>query len=128
MAMAILPPPPTKPKPRPDSVVLAGEEKKKTTLSHVLTGEELVMESSGLRVWLQLRISSQGCNWIFWRKNNSSAFGTVYNLSQDQLSIIRTPHCMRKDQAYNEPVVQESLYPLISHPIWQEQGQTLAEF
>ena len=40
VAMAMLPPPPTKPITLPDSVVLAGEEKKKTLLSHVLKGEE----------------------------------------------------------------------------------------
>ena len=39
-AMAMLPPPPTKPITLPDSVVLAGKEKKKSTLSHVLKGEE----------------------------------------------------------------------------------------
>ena len=31
---------PKNPKPCPDSVVLAGEEEKKSTLSHILKGEE----------------------------------------------------------------------------------------
>ena len=40
------------PQPCPDSVVLAGDEKKKSTLSHVLKGEEWVTGRSGLRLWL----------------------------------------------------------------------------
>ena len=40
VAMAMLPPLPTKPITLPDSVVLAGEEKKKSALSHELKGEE----------------------------------------------------------------------------------------
>ena len=40
VAMAMLPPPPTKPITCPDSVVLAVEEKKRSTLSHALKGEE----------------------------------------------------------------------------------------
>ena len=40
VAMAMLLPPPTKPITRPDSVVLVREEKEKSTLSHVLKGEE----------------------------------------------------------------------------------------
>ena len=37
---------------------------------------------SGLRLWLQLRNSSQGC-CLFFKKKNSSACGTVYYLNQD---------------------------------------------
>ena len=40
VAMAMLPPPPTIPIPCPDSVILAGEEKKKSMLSHLLMGDE----------------------------------------------------------------------------------------
>ena len=40
VAMAVLPPPPTKSITRPKGMVLAEEEKKKSTLSHVLKGEE----------------------------------------------------------------------------------------
>ena len=40
VAMAMLPPPPAKPITLPDSVVLAGKEKKKSTLSHALKGDE----------------------------------------------------------------------------------------
>ena len=40
VAMAMLPPPPTKPITLPDSAVLAEEKKKESMLSHVLKGEE----------------------------------------------------------------------------------------
>ena len=69
------------PKPCPNSVVLAGEkndkktyrgkwERKngKNTLSHVLEGRGWVTGRSGLRLWLQLRNTSQGCRWFF-KKN-----------------------------------------------------------
>ena len=39
-----------------------------------------------------------------------------------------TPHCIQEDQAYNKPVVQDSLYPMISRLLRHAQGQTLAEF
>ena len=38
------------------------------------------------------------------------------------------PHCMQEVQAYSEPVVLNSLYPMISSLLQQAQGQTLAEF
>ena len=35
-------------------------------------------------------------------------------------------HCMHEDQTYNEPVVKDSLYTLISELLWPAKGQTLA--
>ena len=41
-------------------------------------------------------------------KNNSSVFGTVYYLNQDNLvptAQTHTTHCIQEDQAYSKPVV-----------------------
>ena len=54
VAMAMSLPPPTKLITLPWQCGFSGggEEKKKSTLSHVLKGEERVMGRSGLRLWL----------------------------------------------------------------------------
>ena len=91
----MLPPPQKNPYPCPNSVALARERKKwikksrgkeekkmKSMLSHVLEGRGWVTGRSGLWLWLQLRNSSQGYHWFF-KKKNSSAYGTVYYLNRD---------------------------------------------
>ena len=64
-------------------------------------------------------------------KNNSFAFGTVYYLNQDN-PVTNCPnsytHCIQEEQAYNKPVVLESLYSMISLLLRHAQGQTLIEF
>ena len=78
--MAMIPSPP----PCPNSVVLAGERKKgikkigkeekklKSTLSQVLEGRGWVSGRSGLRLWLQLRNSSQGCRWFLKKRTHQN--------------------------------------------------------
>ena len=44
--------------------------------------ERLSYWKIGLTIWLQLRSSSQGCRWFF-KKKNSSAYGTVYYPNRD---------------------------------------------
>ena len=115
-AMATLPPPLTKHITLSWQRGFSGGGKKNSTLSHVLNGEVWVTGRSGLRLWLWLRISSQECYW-FCKKKNSSAFGTIHFLNQDNLvpnCRISYYYCMQDDQACNKPVVQNSLYPMIN--------------
>ena len=102
-------------------MVLAGEKKKieknrgkgekigKSTLSHVLEGRGWVAERSGLRLWLQLRSSSQGCRWFFKKKKNHPPMEQyITRTGTTQCPTVQThmPWWMQEDPAFNEPVAR----------------------
>ena len=84
VAMAMLPPPPSKPITLLWQRGFRGGRKKRSTLSHVLKWEEWVTGRSGLRLWLLLMISSQGCRWFF-KKNN--------RIKKQYITWTRTTQC-----------------------------------
>ena len=90
VAMLLLPP--TKPIILPRHRGFCVGEKKKSTLSHVLKGEECVAVKSSFLVF----------------EKNSSFFGTLYYLNQDNpvLSCTNSYATLhQEDPAYYEPVV-----------------------
>ena len=99
--MAILLPPPTKPITLPWQRGFSGKGKKNNMLSHVLKGEKWVTGRSGLRLWLKLRISSQGCCWFFKRRTYPSLEQHITWTFATQCPTVWThkPHCMQEGHA-----------------------------
>ena len=131
VAMTMLPPPPTKP------ITLhwqrgfsGGGKKKKSTLSHVLKGEEWVTGrwayDCGCNSWSPLRDAIGS----FKKRTHPplEQYITWTRTTQCPTVQTHTSHRMQEDQAYSKPVVYGSLYPMISRLLQQAQGQTLAEF
>ena len=91
--------------------------------------ERSVTGRSGLRLWLYLGISSQGCNWFFKKRTHLPLEQYITLTRTAHCPTVRTPtpHCMQECHACNKPVVWDSLYPLVSRLLRHAQGQTLAE-
>ena len=89
VAMALLPPLPSNSLHSPDSVVLAGEEKKEEYAKPRPIGSGVSYGKIGLTSVAVTQDFPSGMPWFF-KKNNSSAFGTVYYLNQDN----SVPNCL----------------------------------
>ena len=97
--MAMLPPPPKNPQPCPDSMVLAGEERKTSKLSHVLKGRSELREDRaydcGCNSWSPLRDAVGSFKKI--THPPLEQYITWTRTTQCPTVQTHTPHCMQED-------------------------------
>ena len=69
-------------------------------------------------------ISSQGCRFFFKKRTHPllEHYITWTRTTQCPTVQTHTPHCRQEDQAYSKPVVEDSLYPMISCLLRHAQG------